>query len=63
MSAGFPAPVMLRWPSIPWSGTLSILQSEASGAVLWPVLGLLAGLLLGGLRAWISGAVTSRSSP
>ena len=35
---------------------LKSLESEASSKVLWPILGLLAGLLLGGLRAWISGA-------
>jgi hypothetical protein len=32
------------------------LESDASTKVLWPVLGLFSGLLLGWLRAWISGA-------
>ncbi len=33
----------------------SHLESSASQKVLWPVLGMLGGLLLGGLRAWVGG--------
>jgi hypothetical protein len=33
----------------------SHLESDASRKVLWPILGLLCGLLAGGLRSWIAG--------
>jgi hypothetical protein len=37
------------------NGDPSHLESDASAKVLWPVLGLLAGLLVGALRSWLAG--------
>ena len=32
---------------------LSHLESDASRKIVWPILGMLGGLLVGGLRAWV----------
>ncbi|MGC8640302.1 MAG: hypothetical protein ACP5XB_10550 [Isosphaeraceae bacterium] len=37
------------------NGDRSYLGADASRKVLWPILGLLAGLLMGGLRSWLAG--------